>query len=89
MAFEKARAKLLENKQKKINVRKSTPVQHNNNKPVYKKPIAQPKNEDPVYDDDYEDVDNQEQFMITDNNKNNYIVRPVKKRTIEPVKKPI
>lgn len=25
--------------------------------------------------------------MITDNDKNNYIVRPVKKRTIEPVKK--
>ena len=25
--------------------------------------------------------------MITDNDKNNYIVRPVKKRTIKPVKK--
>ena len=59
------------------------------NKPIYYKPIAQPKKEDPVYDEDYEDLEVVEQFMITDNDKNNYIVRPVKKRTIEPVKKKI
>ena len=97
-AFEKARAKLIENKEKRL-ARKSAPVQQNNNrpvynrpvynKPVYNKPIAQPKKEEPVYDDDYEDLEDAEQFMITDNDKNNYIVRPVKKRTIEPVKKKI
>ena len=93
IAFEKARAKLIENKEKRL-ARKSAPVQQSNNrpihnKPVYNKPIAQPKKEDPVYDDEYEDLEDAEQFMITDNDKNNYIVRPVKKRTIEPVKKKI
>ena len=92
-AFKKVRAKLIENKEKRL-ARKSTPVQQSNNrpiynKPVYNKPIAQPKKEDPVYDDDYEDLEDVEQFMITDNDKNNYIVRPVKKRTIEQVKKKI
>ena len=92
-AFEKARAKSIENKEKRL-ARKSAPVQQNNNKPVhnkpiYNKPIAQPKKKDPVYDDDYEDLEDAEQFMITDNDKNNYIVTPVKKRTIEPVKKKI
>ena len=92
IAFEKARAKLIENKEKRL-ARKSAPVQQNNNKPVYNKPIynkpiynkpiAQPKKEDPVYGDDYEDLEDAEQFMITDNDKNNNIVRPVKKRTIE------
>ena len=79
---------IIENKEKRL-ARKSAPVQQNNNKPIYNKPIAQLKKEDPVYDDDYEDLEDVEQFMITDNYKNNYIVRPVKKRTIEPVKKKI
>ena len=47
IAFEKVRAKLIENKEKRL-ARKSAPVQQNNNKPVhskpvYNKPIAQPK----------------------------------------------
>ena len=67
IAFEKARAKLIENKEKRL-ARKSAPVQKNNNrpvynKPVYNKPIAQPKKEEPVYDDDYEDLEDAEQFM--------------------------
>ena len=85
IAFKKARAKLIKNKEKRL-ARKSAPVQQNNNKlvhskPLYNKPIAQPKKEDPVYDDEYEDLEDVQQFMITDNDKNNYIVRPVKKRT--------
>ena len=87
IAFEKARAKLIENKRKRL-ARKSAPVLQNNNKqvhskPVYNKTIAQPKKEDPVYDDEYEDLEDAEQFMITDNDKNNYIVRALKKRTSE------
>ena len=36
--FEKARAKLIENKEKRF-ARKSAPVQQSNNKPIYNKPV--------------------------------------------------
>ena len=90
-AFEKARAILLDNKSKKqnTNLRKSTPVYVKESAPV-KQPqrIAQPKAAvrpraaapQPVYDDDYEDDEQEEQFMVSDKNKN-YIVRPVVRRS--------
>ena len=98
-AFEKARAKLLENRQTQ-NARKSVPVSTKNvsdrnnisdrKESVKKqKEIQQNKRvsqkqqiiNDPVNDSDYTDEENEDQFMITDANNKNYIVRPVVKRT--------
>ena len=73
MKKEKARAKLIENKEKRL-ARKSAPVQQINNMASGLQPsrcaerskikTTQPKKEDPVYDDDYEDLEDVEQFMI-------------------------
>ena len=90
-AFEKARAKLIENKAKKnvAQLRKSVPVTAKNKTSIIKQApkTAAPKKEvkqyksrsEPVYDGDYEDDAQEEQFMISNNNKD-YIVRPVIRR---------
>lgn len=89
-AFQKARAKLLENQ----NARKSVPIKNTNiinrntsvsQKPQEKQPIKRVQQNhrtinEPIDDNDYTDEENEEQFMITDTNNKNYIVRPVVKR---------
>ena len=91
-AFEKARSVLLDNKARKQNTDLRKPQHVYVKEPTQpKKPqrIAQPKSivqprraaPQPVYDDDYEDDEHEEQFMVSDNNKN-YIVRPVVRRSV-------
>lgn len=87
LAFEKARATLLQNRESK-NARKSVAQNKNPSfsipkkiKPVAK--LAPPKDDGYVYDDEFEDKHDEEAFMISsDNNATGYRVTPIIKRSI-------